>query len=213
MIRIITIDREYGSGANEIARKLAERLGWKLWDQALTTEIAKVARCPLAEVEAREERRDPLFHTLFKGFMHGSFEGNINTQPLELLDSEHILKITHKLIDQAAAEGRCVIVGRGAPYHLQDRDDSFHVFIYAPDEEKIRRLKQAGNRKEDARALILSVDRDRAAFIKKYFGKEWPNRHLFHLMINSEVGDEAVVENILAAVSAMDRRESKARAI
>src|SRR5690348_5009179 len=213
MIRVITLDREYGSGAVEIARELAARLGWKLWDQAITTEIARLARCKPNEVEAREERRDPLFHGLFKSFVRGSFEGNINTQPLEMLDSERIIELTHKIIQHAVDEGKCVIVGRGSAYHLQGREDAFHVFIYAPDEEKLRRLRQQGKSREEALELIQSVDRDRAAFIKKYFENKWPDRHLFHLMINSEIGDDAVIENILQAVAASDRRHAPAQAV
>src|SRR5262249_6112808 len=51
MIRIITVEREYGCGGGEIAQQLAEHLGWKLWDQELTEEIARLANCPKAEVE------------------------------------------------------------------------------------------------------------------------------------------------------------------
>ena len=42
-VRIITVEREYGSGGAMIARRLAERLGWKIWDEELTAEIARVA--------------------------------------------------------------------------------------------------------------------------------------------------------------------------
>jgi hypothetical protein len=48
-----------------------------------------------------------------------------------------------------------------------------------------------------ARELAETVDRDRAAFIKKYFGLEWPSRHLFHLMVNSGIGEDVAVETIL----------------
>ncbi len=45
MIKVLTIEREYGSGAAEIAQQLADRLGWKLWDQLLTNEIARYMEC------------------------------------------------------------------------------------------------------------------------------------------------------------------------
>jgi len=64
MVRVITIEREFGSGAREIARLLAERLGWKLWDQRLTGEIARLAQCDHAQVADREERMDPLYYRL-----------------------------------------------------------------------------------------------------------------------------------------------------
>ena len=43
MFRVITIEREFGSGAAEIARVIADRLGWKLWDQALTEDRTAIA--------------------------------------------------------------------------------------------------------------------------------------------------------------------------
>ena len=80
MIRIITIEREYGCGAAGIARELAERLGWKLWDQLLTQEIARFDQ---SEVKRREERRDPLYYRLLKSFTLGSYEGNSSVARLK----------------------------------------------------------------------------------------------------------------------------------
>src|SRR5260370_36785471 len=57
MIRVIRIEREYGSGAADIAKKVADRLGWKLWDQALTDEIARRMDCDSQTVAEHEERR------------------------------------------------------------------------------------------------------------------------------------------------------------
>ena len=94
MIRIVTIEREYGCGGGEIAQQLAEHLGWKLWDQLLTEEIARLANCSKAVVERREERTDPLYYRLFKSFLRGSYEGSLNAHKLNLVDSETILKYT-----------------------------------------------------------------------------------------------------------------------
>ena len=62
MYRIITVEREYGSGGGEIACELAKRLGWKVWDRALTEEIAKVANVECSTVERCEERVDGTFN-------------------------------------------------------------------------------------------------------------------------------------------------------
>jgi len=52
------------------------------------------------------------------------------------------------------------------------------------------------------------VDRDRAAFIKRYFDVDWPGRHRFHLMVNSGAGDEVAVEIILDAVARYAKKRS-----
>ena len=199
-IRVITIEREYGSGAANIAKKVAERLGWKLWDQALTDEIARRMDCDSRTVEEHEERRDSLSYRLFKAFMRGSFEGSLNAPRLKMVDADCIREIAQAVVTAAAKEGSSVIVGRGSAYYLRDRPDAFHVFIYAPFEDKVRRLRAMGKSEEDAVHLAETVDRDRSAYIRQYFGIEWPKRHFFHLMINSKMGDEMVVRTILNGI-------------
>lgn len=204
MVRVITLDREYGCGGAAIAARLAERLGWALWDEGLTREIARRANCALAAVRAREERRDPLYYRLLKPFLRGSFEATLQRDRLGELDADRIKAITERLVREAAEGGRCVIVGRGAQYFLQGRADAYHVFVYAPHEEKMRRERAAGVSPGHARRLLATTDRGRAAFIRNYFDITWPGRHRYHLMLNSIVGDEAAAETILRAVEARD---------
>lgn len=206
MIRVITIEREYSSGGGEIARALAARLDWKLWDQLLTNEIARLMDCDSRAVEEREERKDPLHYRMFKAFLRGSFEGSLNAPRLKMVDAECVREITEKLVRAAAEEGRAVIVGRGSAYYLHGRADAFHTFIYAPFEEKVRRLREAGKSEDQAIELTETVDRDRAAFIKQHFNVDWPMRQYFHLMVNSTVGIDAAVEMILSGVAALEKR-------
>ena len=197
MVKIITIEREYGCGGGEIAQSVSDRLGWKLWDQRLTEEIARLANCPKAVVEAREERNDPLYYRLFKSFLRGSYEGSINAPKLNLVDSETILRITRRVVEHAAESGNCVIVGRGSQQFLKSRPDTFRVFLYAPRQDKVRRLLSRGKSEKEAEELVDMVDRERADFIQKYFNVEWPDRAIYHTMINTAIGDEAVVHMIL----------------
>ena len=205
MIRVITIDREFGSGAADIAATVASRLGWKLWDELLTAEIARILGCNCPAIEEREERRAPLHSRLFRAFMRGSFEGTLNAQRVKMVDADCIRETAEKVVREAAGDRNCVIVGRGSAYYLRSRPEAFHVFVYAPFEEKIRRLRSLGKREEEARALVETVDRDRAAYIRQYFKVEWPSREIYHLMINSSLGDHAVVETILNCVGIVER--------
>lgn len=206
MIRVITIEREYGSGGAEIARVLAERLGWKLWDQLLTNEIARLMDCDCRAVEEHEEKRDPLYYRLLKGFLRGSFEGSVQAPHAKVVDTECIREVAERVVKSAAEKGDCVIVGRGSAYYLQNRSDAFHVFIYAPFDEKVRRLEAGGKSRREAAQLVETVDQDRAAFIARYFGVEWPDRRRFHLMINSTIGNEPVVETILGTMALLDEK-------
>jgi cytidylate kinase len=205
MIRVLTIEREYGSGGGEIAKRVADRLGWKQWDQLLTNEIARLMECDCRVVEEHEEKRDPLHYRLFKAFMRGSHEGSLNAPRLKMADTDCIREVAERVVKAAAQGGECVIVGRGSAYYLQNRSDAFHVFIYAPFEEKVRRLRAAGKNESEAIHLAETVDRDRAAFIKQYFGVEWPDRHRFDLMINSAIGEEAALETILNSIKTLEK--------
>ncbi len=200
IIKIITIEREYGCGGGDIAQLLSKQLGWKLWDQLLTEEIARLAHCPKAVVEAREERRDPLYYRLFKSFLRGSYEGSINAPKLNLVDSETILRITQRVVQHAAEKGNSVIVGRGSQQFLKNRPDTFRVFLYAPREEKLRRLLARGKTQQEAEQLVDTVDRERGDFIQRYFHVEWPDRAIYHVMMNTAMGDESVVQVILSTL-------------
>jgi cytidylate kinase len=206
MINVITIEREYGCGGGEIAQLVANRLGWKLWDQRLTEEIAKLANCPKAVVEAREERNDPLYYRLFKSFMRGSFEGSLNAPKLHLVDSETIANIARRVVEHAAEKGHCVIVGRGSQQFLKTRSDTLRVFLYAPRADKVRRLLARGKSEQEAQELVDSVDRERADFIEKYFNVEWPDRVVYHTMMNTTIGDECVANMLLSLLETYQAR-------
>jgi cytidylate kinase len=156
-------------------------------------------------VERREERPDPTFYRLAKVFMRGSYEESLQGGGrLELLDAEHLALLFERIATDIAAKGNSVIIGRGSPWFLRNRDDTLRVFIYASVEEKIRRLRAQGKSRSEAEDLIGSVDRERAAFVKQYYGANWPERYLYHLMINSVIGDEAVVKMILSEMDLLD---------
>jgi cytidylate kinase len=199
MIEILTIEREYGTGASHIAAAIAETLGWKVWDHEITEEIARRLKCKAEMVQKREERCDSPFYGLIKAFMRGSFESQTDAK-LELLDAEHLAHLFEKVVQEIAGKGKCIIIGRGAPWFLRDRKDHFSVFLYAPYGERFRHIVAGGRTKQEAHQLLETVDRDRAAFVRKYYNKEWPDRYLYDMMLNVSPGDEAVVDTILRGI-------------
>jgi cytidylate kinase len=115
------------------------------------------------------------------------------------------------VVEHAAERGNCVIVGRGAQQFLKTRSDTLRVFLYAPRENKVRRLIGRGKSEKEAEELVDSVDRERADFIQKYFNVEWPDRAIYHSMINTGLGDEAVVHMILGVKEAYEAKASTVR--
>jgi len=205
MKQILLIDREFGAGGSAIGERLAGRLKWKLFDHALTEEIARRTRMPIPDCRRREERVDPWLHRLVNLIWRGSVGRNLPSPDLAVLDTDCLVREVQKVVEQAAEDRPCVIVGRGAPHFLRDRPDTFSVFLYAPRELKYRRvLKRAGNEKE-AVELVDSMDDERKKFVKHYFGHDWPNRQLFHAMLNTCMGDDNTIETILHLLEAMNR--------
>ena len=203
MFRIISLEREYGSGGGGIALELARRLGWKLWDHNLTTEIAKRAQVAESAVCLCDERVDSRLYRLAKAFWRGSYE---RSMPLanSSFDTDRMIAMVQEIMANIAAEGNAVVVGRGSPFFLREREDTFRVFTYAPREEKIRRLLELGKIRDEAEDLVDNVDKERMAYIKHYFNADWPVRSLYHMMINTVVGDENVIATILEGMKRLE---------
>jgi cytidylate kinase len=204
-VRIITVEREYGSGGAAIAQALAERLGWNLWDRNLTTEIARVANVDQRAAMRCDERVDTLLYRLFKVYARGSYERSLPIGERRAFDTDCMVEMLHNVVEDVASRGKCVIVGRGSAYFLRNRRDAFHIFAYAPLDEKIRRLKSIGKSEKEALQLINEIDRERASFIRHYFNAEWPNRALYDLMVNTKAGDEYVVEMVQQHIAALEK--------
>lgn len=206
--RILIIEREYGCGAAEIAEKAARRLGWRLLDRELTAEIARLAHADPAECARREEQMDSWLYRIAKMFWRGSYETSLSLEGPQVLDADCMMTLVGKICSEAAAAGNCVIVGRGAPYFLRNRPDTFVVFLHAPHHFKLARVEAMLGSRAEALRMVDSVDQGRAEFIKHYFGREWPNRHLYHMMLNTIVGLDTAVDLILHTMKTVGDNDS-----
>jgi hypothetical protein len=206
--RILIIEREYGCGAGKVAEKAAQRLGWRLLDRELTAQVARLAKVSPEECARHEEQVDSWVYRLSKAFWRGSYEGKISLEGPDILDADRMIELFAQVVGSAADIGQCVIVGRGAPYFLRNSSDTLSAFLYAPRAFKINVVEAGGKGREEAEHLVDSVDVERAAFIKHYFGKHWPDRRLYHLMVNTLMGIDATVEVLLKTLAAVEQNEN-----
>jgi hypothetical protein len=201
MIQAITIEREFGSGASDIASLVASRLGWSLWDERLTKEIARLTESTPEAVERREWRTDPLVYRLFQDFLRGAFEGGLQpTNRLHVLDARRIAVVSETAVKTALSGGPSVIVGRGSQFFLRNRKDVFHVFLYASRDCKIRRLISGGATQDKAIEQVDTTDKARAEFVRQYLGLKWPESHLYHAMFNTDMGDSCTATMLVDCV-------------
>jgi hypothetical protein len=207
MIQAVTIEREFGCGGSEIAAKLAELLGWKLWDHELTQEIARLTNSTPQVVERREWKNDPAVYRVFKDFLRGAFEGALPpTDRLDLLDAHRIATVSELAVNHAISGGPCVIVGRGSEHFLRNRKDVFRAFLYASRTSKIHRLVTGGTPQDKAIRDVDTIDRDHAAFVKRYLKLNWPERSLYNAMFNTETGDSFVADMLVRCVQQVASR-------
>jgi len=202
MFRVVTVAREYGSGGGRIAQLLAGHLGWKLLDRCLVEKIAETARVKPEVAEKVDERLDPWFYRLAEVFWQSPGLRGYIGGPVLNFDAEVAAQLTRRVIEEAAEIGDCVVVGRGCQCILQQRDDAFHVFIYAPRRQRLARLLRRDARlsKAGAERKLDAEDAIRAAYVRDHYGEDWQNRHLYHLMISSCLGEKEAVSIILSAL-------------
>ena len=210
MIRVITVSREFGSGGSEIARIVAERLQWKLIDDPLVADIAKRANISPDLARRYDECVDPWFHRMCKALWRGGYEGVISRGELNAFDAEAMADLWTRVIRESAALGQCVIVGRGGQCLLQGRNDVFHVSVFANMDDRVRNLRgplrqhvPAGS---NPKSMAEESDQRRAQYVRRYFGEDWKDHHLYHMVINSAVGIEAAATAILCAAGLTARQ-------
>ena len=203
MVRIITVEREYGSRGAEFAHQLADRLGWRLIDQCLVDEIAQAARIPAATVASCDERLDPWYYRVGKAFWHGSVDRSpAPTGTSEVFDSERMVVLIRNYLKERVQEGHCVVVGRGAASTLLGTPGVFNIFVYAALSRKIKWFQQNfPSQAARAEEELAATDRRRATYVRTFYDQDWTNRHLYQLMLNSCMGMDAMVSATVEAAA------------
>jgi cytidylate kinase len=145
-----------------------------------------------------------LVHRLAKVFWRGSHERSLPIGEDKIFDADEMVELAHQIIERKGQEGNCVIVGRGAPYILRHRHDTFRVFVYGSREEKVRRMVSLKMEESEAAEMVDTIDAERAAFVRRYFNAEWPSRHLYHMLVNSDPGIDYVTEAVMATMGMLE---------
>jgi cytidylate kinase len=202
---IITISRMYGSGGSDIAARVAQRLGWSLFDNAFVDAVAERLGIPASEVQAREERTPSLVERLASALAVASPE--ILPPPTEQLppSEERLAQVTRRIIEEAMARGNAVLVGRGAQSVLGQRADVLHVFCYAPREALARRVaERRGVPIGEAERMVDEINKQRDQYVRTTFKRSWKAHENYHLCVNTEwLGIDRSADLVVTAARAM----------
>jgi cytidylate kinase len=200
--RVLTVNREFGSGGGRIAQTIAQWLGWKLLDRDIIDAIAYAAHVQPSVVQMYDEHVASWLSRVNQQAMRSAaLAAGLELRENSVFDAEETVKLTANIVEEAWREGNCVIVGRGAQCILQHKPDAYHVFIYAPLRERIQRLHRRLERGADVEQRIRAVDGERARYLQQYWGKSWCNPHLYDLMISSREDEDVTARAILHAMT------------
>jgi len=200
--RVLTVNREFGSGGGGIAQSIAENLGWKLLDKDIIDAIAYAAHVDPSVVLRYDEHVESWLRRLNQQAMRSAaLAAGLELRDNAVFDAQEMTKISQNVIEQAYADGNCVIVGRGSQCVLQHKSDAYHVFVYAPHRQRILRLRDRLDQGVDVEERIRTVDGQRAKYLQEYWAKYWLNPHLYDLMISSHQGEDSTARTIQHAMT------------
>lgn len=125
-------------------------------------------------------------------------EGIMRDLYLGSAPAEYAIAAQRQAIQEVAKHGSCVIVGRAADYVLRKRKDVLRVFISAPDEYRIKKLKEMyGDKPAEAKKSIKKSDANRSSYYNTVSGLEWGKRENYDLCVDSSIGNEATADIIV----------------
>ncbi len=192
---IITIERTYGSGGSAIGRLVAEKLGINCYNRQILDMTAERCGFDKEQIESAEETVPTsfLYSLLMTANPSRTLEDNL---PL----SDKVFIMESKIINEIAEkEDNFVLVGRCGSYVLEEKG-CFSVFIYAPQEARIKRaVEEYGIKESKAENFMKKTDKRRETFFNVNTGKNWLDKDIYCLCLNSELGDELCAELIVKA--------------
>jgi len=221
-VGVITISRLFGCAADEIAKRVAEALGYEVVDKELLAHVAAEAQASEEEVARYDETTlSPVERFLRALVKFAAPEEAITWSPgplretpfwlptreqwqregARVLDHEECLKFTQVALKKLAQKGRVIIIGRGGMVVLRDFPKALHVRLFAPLEWRVQRLAQIENLPpEKAKQKIIAEDKRRAEYIRHFYGVDWNDPALYHMVLNvAALGIEATSRLIVSA--------------
>ena len=198
---LITLSRQYASGGSEVARLVAEALGWTVVDDDFVREVAQRAGLPPEEVALLEERAPTFLERFARSTALASPELFMPaTGGIEEFDEDKLIKITRSLVAELAHEGRVVMVGRAAAAVLEREQDAMHVQLVAPHSVRVQTaIERLGIDPKEAPRMVDERDRNRERYHKEYYERDWADATNYHMGLNTALLGYDGAANLIAA--------------
>jgi cytidylate kinase len=213
---VITMSRQIGSGAEEVAERLAQDLGLRMFDKAMMMRVASevgIHEAEIVDYSEEEYKARNFFERLFSrqrtiGSVTTRTRGTRGAEEMstQVLDEARAIDLIRATMRAACERGNVLIIGRGGQAILEDEPGVLHVRVVAPMEDRIARLQGQENlTAPQARRLAAERDRTRAEYLRIFHNINWDDASLYHLVVNTgKAGIDQAVELIVAAGRAME---------
>jgi cytidylate kinase len=181
----VTISKEIGSQGVELAHRLASRLHWQVFDKELVEYIANNAHVRRNVVELFDQKTQSEIETWVRTLLDR-----------HALASDKYFKHLISVITTIGEHGRAVVLGRGANFILPP-EKALRLKIVAPLENRIDyTVKQLGVSKKEAKKIVSQADKERSAFIRRFFHHKAEDPLNYDLVLNLGSLDLKVAEEI-----------------
>lgn len=185
---LITISRQYASGGTQVAKLVADRLGWQLVGNALIDEVARRAGIPPEEVQAREDRPPSFVERLARVASAQLPDLFLPAPPIgQPIGEGNLVRVTRSVVCEIAAQGHCVFVGRASAAVLAWREDALHARLVAGPEFRRRvAVEVMGVPENDAITVVERRDANRIRYHREYYARDCDDPRHYDLVLNTE---------------------------
>lgn len=202
----ITLSRQYAAGGSEIARMVAEELGWTVVDNAFVDQVSQRSGFDAGDVAELEER--------VPGFLERLARSSALSLPEQLLSAPELIedpaelklaRITQELVSELGRRDRIVMVGRAAAAVLAREENALHVRLVAPEATRLRSaIERLRVPAEEAPDRLAETDRNRERYHREYYGRDWNDPANYHMVLNTDLlGYRGSADLILARARAL----------
>lgn len=203
---LITLSRQYGAGGSEVARLVADQLGWTVVDNEIVNRVARRAGLAATVVAEQDERVPGFVERLARALMASSQEFAVPEIGVAVrAEDPSLVRLTELVVKEIAAEGKVVLVGRAAPAVLGETVEALHVKLVADRAWRLRLAMQSeGLEEKAALRLLTETDAQRARYHREHYGRDWDDPVHFHLTLNTGLlGLDGAADVIVARARAM----------
>jgi cytidylate kinase len=212
---LITVSRQFGAGGSQVAARVAQALGWRVVDNELVERVAARAGLAPEDVAQLEERVTTFIERLARTLVAATPELLVPAEAggtAPTMSEADLVRVTELVVEEVAAEGKVVLVGRAAPAVLARERDAIHVKVVAPRDWRIRAVAaRLGISPEEAANLTDDTDKMRTRYHRQHYQLDWDDPANYHMVLNTAaLGLEGVAEMVVARARALGWVQSTA---